>query len=391
MSEFDIKLRQTQLSIIEMWNNEAQLSQMRDDIDSVSRNLGFRMAGNPNIVRRLNSIGNAVDGQRHNMGSLRNALTGASDLYRATESKICVITSVRNFITETKVAVTGPCLSVTDLVDSFWDKDDKGSLEKRANDELQRRGLRDEYTLENGKWKKNDPDEKKTDKKDDKVELDKVATFVNLEASASGEFYELEGKKEYEHGYVEGSVEIGTAEAHGGLYGGLYSVGPDGKKRVTLGVGGEFGIGISALTVAGQAVLGDDNYGGYVKGEASVLSAELKGGFDVGFTDETGKINPQVQVNASMEALLGEAEVTGGVKVAGVDVNGSAGINIGVGAHADVGLKDGKFKCDIGASLGIGVSVKFEVDAGQLVENVGNAVSSVASSAWDSLTDWIKW
>lgn len=130
MSEFDIKLRQTQLSIIEMWNNEAQLSQMRDDIDSVSRNLGFRMAGNPNIVRRLNSIGNAVDGQRHNMGSLRNALTGASDLYRATESKICVITSVRNFITETKVAVTGPCLSVTDLVDSFWDKDDKGSLEK---------------------------------------------------------------------------------------------------------------------------------------------------------------------------------------------------------------------------------------------------------------------
>ena len=40
----------------------------------------------------------------------------------------------------------------------------------------------------------------------------------------------------------------------------------------------------------------------------------------------------------------------------------NGGVNIGVGAHANVGIKEGKFKVDVGASIGLGVNIGFEVD-----------------------------
>ena len=73
------------------------------------------------------------------------------------------------------------------------------------------------------------------------------------------------------------------------------------------------------------------------------------------------------------------------MNIAGVEgkVNGS--VNFGVGAHADIGLVDGKLKCDIGASLGVGASVGFEIDTKALVDT---AVST-AKALWPG--NWKLW
>lgn len=74
--------------------------------------------------------------------------------------------------------------------------------------------------------------------------------------------------------------------------------------------------------------------------------------------------------------------VFGGEKVAlGGEVSAKAGVNVGIGAHADVGYKDGVFKFDVGASVGLGVSVDVEVDVGGMVDTV----CDYASSAWEGL------
>ncbi len=63
-----------------------------------------------------------------------------------------------------------------------------------------------------------------------------------------------------------------------------------------------------------------------------------------------------------------------------------ASVNVGIGIHAEAGYKDGKFSLDIGASFGIGGSVKLEVDVSGTVK----AVSGAAKSAWNTFTGWFK-
>ena len=122
--------------------------------------------------------------------------------------------------------------------------------------------------------------------------------------------------------------------------------------------------------------------------KADILTAGAGISAGIGIYDKEGKINPQLGIDASAEALVGEVEGSVGLNVLGGEVGVKGGVNFGVGAHANVGVKDGVVKCDLGLSLGLGVSVGFEVDVGGMV----NTVADAASSAWDAVTGWIgKW
>lgn len=68
-----------------------------------------------------------------------------------------------------------------------------------------------------------------------------------------------------------------------------------------------------------------------------------------------------------------------GAQVLGTDVSGNVGVNVGVGAHAEIGLQDGKISFDVGASLGIGVSVELEIDFSGTMDKVGTLVSNCTS------------
>ena len=202
-------------------------------------------------------------------------------------------------------------------------------------------------------------------------------SLFNASAQAGGSLFEAgaEGKSEYMQGKV--SAKIGTAEAHAGISGGLYGYDKDGKLVIAPAIKAEMGVSASLFTAnaEGRIGLGENNdmLGAYGKGEVSAGKVEAKAGFDAALFTEKG---PQLRGKLSAEAIAGEAKGSVGVTVLGADIGVSGSVNYGIGAHADVGLVDGKVKVDIGATLGVGFSVGFEVDIGGSVKAVAGAVDS---------------
>lgn len=182
------------------------------------------------------------------------------------------------------------------------------------------------------------------------------------------------------------TVTIGEAEAHGNFAAGCYIIGKNGEHLFSPGVSAKVGVSVTGFNATYEnQLLGDEMLGANVDGSVSALSASANAEMNVNFMgkDEKGNVvfDPQVNVGVNAEAVLVEAEGSVGVNVLGGEVGVSGGVKVGVGAHADVGYKDGVFKCDIGASLGIGFDVGIEVDVGGMV----NTVADAASSAWDGL------
>ncbi len=215
----------------------------------------------------------------------------------------------------------------------------------------------------------------------------KNATIFGYGDEAKAEVHwlhgELEGKSEFAQGKLEGSV--GSAEAHAGFEAGLYVYEKDKNgnmvRKLRPGVSAEAGASVSALSgsAEGRVGLGEDNnmLGVYGKGEAEALSAEAKA--------KASLTTTEAYVGASAEANLVKAEGSAGVSVLGTDIGVNAGVKVGVGAHAEIGVTDGKLKVDVGAAIGVGVDIGFEVDFSGTVKAIGGAAKSV----WDWATGWL--
>jgi len=207
-------------------------------------------------------------------------------------------------------------------------------------------------------------------------------SLFNASAQVGGSLFEAgaEGKGEYAQGKV--SVKVGTVEAHAGISGGLYGYDKDGKLVIAPAIKAEMGASacLFKAEAEGRIGLGENNdmLGAYGKGEVSAGKLEAKAGIDAALFTEKG---PQLRGKASAEAIAGEAKGSVGVTVLGADIGVSGSVNYGIGAHADVGLVDGKVKVDIGATVGLGFSVGFEVDVGGTV----NAVAGAVDSGWKAL------
>ncbi len=184
-----------------------------------------------------------------------------------------------------------------------------------------------------------------------------------------------------------GYVAVLEGEVHGELSAGLYVMDRYGKKKFSPGVNAEIGASVSLLHAEGEVqVLGDDMLGVDAGGQFSAGKAEAEASIGFQVYNEKGELNLQSSFNASAEAIAVEAEATVGLDILGGGVSVTGGINIGIGAHADIGYKDGVFKCDIGASLGIGVSLDFEVDIGGIV----NTVCEKAEAVWTGVKNLFK-
>lgn len=189
-------------------------------------------------------------------------------------------------------------------------------------------------------------------------------------------------------------VTVGEAEAHASVSGGFYVIGADGEKKFSPGVNAEIGASVTVLEVNGEAQLvGNENLGINVEGDIVVGKAEAKAEATAQVFGEDGKLDVQFGASASAEAIAAEAKGSVGVNVLGGEVAATGGVNFGVGAHADVGYRDGVFKCDVGASLGVGVSLDLEVDVGGMVDTVcdtAEAVGDYAVEAWDTASGYIS-
>lgn len=188
--------------------------------------------------------------------------------------------------------------------------------------------------------------------------------------------------------YAGAAYNFGRARADATFKTGIYQYDKNGNKIIAPSVNAKCGASYSLINFEGKAGAGDENLGIEAQGEINVgkVSAEVESNID--FISNDGKLDPQVNISANAEAIAVEAEGEVDIKILGTESKLSAGVNVGVGAHLDVGIEDGKIKCDLGASLGVGFNVGFELDVGGMVNNGVKAVKSGAKSAWKKFKSW---
>lgn len=195
-------------------------------------------------------------------------------------------------------------------------------------------------------------------------------TVASVGTAVTGALWDTGGEGSY--GIASGAYNVaaGQAEASASAYAGLY------------GVGAQVGAGVTAFTAGVQGSLGNEYYNVHGSAEVDVGHVGANAAVNVGLLDENGNFNPQLGGSISAEAIAAEVSATVGGTIAGTAVNATGSVNVGVGAHADVGLNDGVLSLDIGASVGLGVSVSLEIDFSGTV----NAVADFASNAWSGIT-----
>ena len=260
-------------------------------------------------------------------------------------------------------------------------------IQDEINDELEKRGLRKTFDSKKNGYRYLHPKGKYTTpkKKDCTFYDEKLAVDVSATAAVSRTW------KEY--GYDNGNglkvnAKVGTAEAHASVSAGMYKMGKDGQRFWSPGVKAEVGASASIFEGEVSKQVGSDMLGVTVKGTTTVGKAEAQANAGAVLFDENHKLNPQLSAGASAEAIGGELTGKAQVDVLGGSVGVKGSVNCGIGAHADVGLKDGVVKVDIGATVGVGVSVGVEVDVGGMVNTVVDGAKAAADfigDAWDSL------
>lgn len=227
--------------------------------------------------------------------------------------------------------------------------------------------------------------------KDSPTFYDKELTLGEISEEVSARISIYDGTFDVgENGKI--GVTVGEAEAHAGVSAGFYVIGADGEKKFSPGVNAEIGASVTAFEAEWeQQWLGNENLGLNTDVGLTAGKAETKADIGAKIFSEDGKLDVQLGASASAEAIAGEAEASVGVNVLGGEVGVTGGVNFGIGAHADVGYRDGVFKCDVGASLGVGVSLDVEIDVGGMVDGVCDAAETVGDFVSDAWNDFWSW
>lgn len=126
------------------------------------------------------------------------------------------------------------------------------------------------------------------------------------------------------------------------------------------------GNGIAAIAHAEASVAevgmtvtaGSEDYNVKCSTDISALAAAASAG--VGATIKDGKVTVGAEVGA--EANLVDVKGKVGGTVGGVEMGVEAGVKVGVAAKAQAGYTDGKLSAGVDVALGVGFSVKTEVD-----------------------------
>lgn len=213
----------------------------------------------------------------------------------------------------------------------------------------------------------NDPNAGKEFAKHNKGTLPIDFRVAGVGASKSAQVWGTDGEFTGGIGGVSGSVSAVKGEYHSEAYVGA------------LGIGAGVGASFCLFNASGKAYLGNEDAQLYVKGDVTAGKVGAEVGASAGLIDKDGDFNPSLYAGASAEAIAGEVSGAVGGKVLGTDVAVKGSLNYGIGAHANVGMHDGKISVDVGATLGVGVGVKLDIDVSGTVKAVGDAISNVGS------------
>lgn len=410
---------------------KTSLSSAKNSFNQTKNAIDGKIKDRSNIRNRLNTVQNQLSGIDAQINKIRSTVHSSANLYRTTDDRVeSWVDDIKNNVGVRPASYvagnwaawfhsTSPAVGVKDKnlaaaeqeKKSFWhgewELEEKGYVGGKASEDGESffNVLSGSYSA-SVKPKYGEYKDKKVlgdkDHFDVNVDQDKIrdeskqvnpdekwykekATVLEGTAQAKVEGSVLDGRIAGSNDWAEGSVEakILTGEAHAeasmGLY--VYTKDKDGntKKLFSPGVSAEVGASVAAVQVEvdGRIGLGEDKnmLGLYGDVGAEALTAEAKA--------KIAANRNEIYAGASAEADLAKVSGSAGVAVLGTDVGVTGSLKVGVGAHAEVGYTDGKFKVDIGAAVGVGFDLGLEVDVSGTVD----AVTDFATDAWDGVTD----
>lgn len=196
--------------------------------------------------------------------------------------------------------------------------------------------------------------------------------------------YEKRGGEYAEDYEYTGKMQLGKADADGHCGAGAILI----RKEDGSTVGG------AGLTVSGEAKAevaeasgklraGTEEYNMHAGGSVAIVKTGVKGAATVGMDD---KGNVQMNANGSAEVNLAEANGNIGTTIGGVDFGINGSVKVGIGVKANIGYSDGKLHCEVGAALGVGGSVGFDLDVGA----IGKKVSEATKTTTNAITSAFK-
>lgn len=260
--------------------------------------------------------------------------------------------------------------------------------EAECSDDPDKKTWVDKYRRE---WNGKSHDDYKANYEDKVREASNNFSHNFAEASVSL----FEGEASGSYGILSGDASYGflNADASAGAFCGLFN--DEGKFAPGLGL--EASASASVFTAEANGLIGNDYLGVYGKAGVDVLKAEASATLGIGLVDAEGHFKPSCGLGLEAEAIAAQANGSVGGRILGTDVGVNGSIGFGAGAHLNVGLVDGKFSVDVGAYLGVGASLGFELDFNDTIETVEKAwnglcdnwdgICDVASDAWDGVCD----
>ena len=348
----------------------------QNEVGMIKNNLSFRIAGSSNIRSRLRMVEQRLNQERISVNSMSQGLNQSVQKYGATERRVCgracigsnlldVIRAVYNVDSIIPEKILSDLKDIYDFMSRF--NDSPGSYKDWKN--LLLTGITSAKDFK--EWIKGIPDD-----------IIKATTWTGgLAASWAYWKAGVEGK------YGSAGVSVLAADAYADASAGLFSKNEDGYLVFNPHIDAKAGVSFTALHADAEAHIGDEMFGADASAYATVGKVDASAKASVGLFDGNGELDPRLKVKASAEAIAVDAKAEAGVTVLGTEAKVFGSVNVGIGAHADVGYEDGVLSFDIGASFGFGASIGFEVDVGGTID----AVKSSAKSAFKKLGNLIKW
>lgn len=210
-------------------------------------------------------------------------------------------------------------------------------------------------------------------------------TLIEASKKVSADYSVFEANAEIENEKGSASASIhgirvqGYAEGKGGIY--IDELKHGDKKSYGAEIGVSAAIGVSATLLDASA---EATYHTPVEGVDVHAKVDTKiGNASAGASAQVGIVDGKAALYAGASAEANLVEVGGeiGVNIGGVDATVGGEFVVGVGAHANAGYYDGVMKVDVGASVGIGAELSFEIDIGGAVENIQKNVDNIRKGA----------
>lgn len=391
MGECKIKTSHVRAAAGEQRELAKQMKQLEDELRQIQNGLSFEIAQKQQIRQRLRNTGNTISSQSKELYDAAKVLDQIADIYETTEAQLAGY-QVRKTMLEPLTNLS----EIRDLIPSFhWNpssvKPDEilGVVLPGFLKEISKKYLSNFKTSYG--WNQNIEDKvadisyskNKENIKDSTIGVIEKVLEKRWEKETS--LYHAEGMVGDRKGsYGKSELDVFKQNSYAELYAGPYYVETEsGEKKLRVAAGVSAGYTMTALSMTQEARLGNDYLNAYAGTEITLGRVEGSAEAVIGLHDAKGNFNPTAYVGLAGGATLAEVSGKAKANILGVGVGAEAKVSVGVEAHAKAGYKDGKLSVDVGASLGIGGSIKLEVDIGGAV----NAVEGAARAVW---TNFIK-